>query len=115
MLPILARNLEFGGYPRVLSLYEMPPASKGSVRQAEPALEQTRQNLTIVKRSRPRVHGSKNLRKHELQVIHQHLQNRVRKQKDTEFVVDGVVQNYHNVIRKIGRALGGNSPPSTGS
>lgn len=69
-------------------------------------------NIAVSRRARPP--GSKNLRKHEYQVIQLHLKDRIRKQKDTQFVFDGVIQDYHTAIRKIGRALGGVDSPLTG-
>lgn len=69
----------------------MPSGSKRSAPEAEPGPESS---LPVVKRSRPRTAGSRNLKKHESQVIQQHLLDRTRKQKDIEFVFDGVVQDY---------------------
>lgn len=52
---------------------------------------------------RPRIAGAKNLKNHEVALLHQHFLRRNKVQKDTVFVIHGVKQDFNNIRRKIRR------------
>lgn len=56
---------------------------------------------------RTRIAGSKNLKQHEWALVHQHLVRRNRENKDTNFVIHGIKQDWHNVHRRCLRAISG--------
>lgn len=52
---------------------------------------------------RTRIAGAKNLKNHEVALLHQHFLRRNKVQKDTVFVIHGVKQDFNNIRRKIRR------------